>query len=275
MAVGIPSTGSSGAVVKLHETFVTKHGDERVGRQGRWLYEHRNVMCLPRVTYVADTWYTMEKLKPFAPAAHVPFTLQDRIEHTFNAARLQLWVEPAEVPKFDGETHLKWLAPNLVGLPSWFTSRLHNLYLFIDFDRLKRGLTHGDLILDNTMQCGGRVVFIDPIPATPAVPDIILSDVGRLLQSLVNYEETRYESQTTSYADVGWFLTLCAKHQLIASLNDVRALLYFAVVHTLRGRRTAPTPTLKDHIFSTCVLRLLREVELWMPWFSLEDADCV
>src|SRR5437588_835106 len=38
-----------------------------------------------------------------------------------------------------------------------------------------------------------ELLLIDPIPATPAVPDLLCVDVGKMLQSAVGWESVRYQ----------------------------------------------------------------------------------
>jgi hypothetical protein len=225
--------GSSGAVITVHGTHVVKQGNERVGEQGRWLLEHA-APSLPHVFGVSANRYMMERL----------VTLDLELLHPISILRRQMellgrdiWNKPAAVA-FDRQAHLQRITPLLKALghpdiETFVVTLLNN----IDWGALVPCLTHGDPIMDNLM-CrstpDGRVeiVIIDPIPATPALPDVMALDLGRLMQSAAGYERDRYAMMIPSS---GYFRAASVMIGGGLPENDVRAAWYFAVIHTLRS----------------------------------------
>jgi len=271
--------GSSGARVVIDAAEVRKYGDIRVHQQGAWLRRHADIPCLPIVhAYTTHTVhrsglysYNMETLYPVdvSPDDGGTSALLDRVS---DVAYRHLWSRPAECSLININAHIGWREQNLALATNRHRRVLDAVCRSIRWGALQRGLTHGDLIIDNVLQrADGQLVFIDPIPATPALPDVPVSDIGRLVQSAVNYEWARYDGGAElSYADV--LLPLRTRYpDIIRDANDITATLYLAAVHALRGCRTAPDDATRALIYRTCVTRIMEELITWMPWFSLED----
>ena len=175
------------------------------------------------------TWgngYTMEKLNPLP---------RNIIDHKALAVEMALalgkevWDEPAEV-EFDENAHCDKvfaLAGKYLGeddrrmLWHWFSS--------IDWSKQDRCLTHGDPTFENVMlRSNEKVVIIDPVPATPAVPDLRLVDVGKVMQSVVGFEAIKYG------AEERFRLTMHDALEIFY-VNDSSACMYWCVVHLLRA----------------------------------------
>lgn len=240
--------GSSGATFIIGDWTVTKNGDGRVGAQGKWMEEHP-VPSLPQVYSVSDNAYQMERLTQ--PPVHLMST-ETTLEEIAVILQRDFWSQPAVV-EFEYEAHTDRLAP--LPITNLTMKKLLLLYHRIDWSSLTPGLTHGDPILDNLMlRYTGELVLADPIPATPALPDLISVDIGRLLQSAVGYERVRYglpgpENAGLDRLSFTWTLTK----------NDMTAALYFAAIHCLRSMVYVDGPTAQA-ISTHCLGSILDEV---------------
>jgi len=215
--------GSSGAVIS-EVPFIIKEGDARVALQGRWLQAHPWGM-LPRVYAVDETSYVMERLvdPPYAMLNHRAF-----LSRVFMVLQELRW-RPAAV-RLNHDAHLLKLRDLPIVRNAHELDRFAILGERIDWDTLNVGLTHGDPTLDNVMLRGSDIVLIDPIPATPAVPDLWSVDTGKLLQSLLGYEVLRYADTTYD-----WRLEPEHLRQLVQNNNEWQATVYWCVVHLLRA----------------------------------------
>jgi hypothetical protein len=130
--------------------------------------------------------------------------------------------------------------------------------------------THGDIILDNVMRdADSHVVFIDAIPPCPALPSLAVVDFGRFIQSAAGYEQVRYAGAALARdvivdrvaTVVDWI-----SNTDYASFNgdQVRASLFYAVIHTLRGARTCRDADGRNALISIATDVLLEELNLWM-----------
>lgn len=183
--------GSSGAsVYRLGLGAVRKSGP-RAREQARWLRDHssRAVVEVFHISAVED-WYTMEELQdiPWGYVIHEAILgEQVHLLHDY------IWSYHATVP-LDLEAH----AAKVDGLTAKYLSerdaqRFREAREGVQWTRLTRCLTHGDPTIENVMLRGQeQLVLIDPIPATPAVPDLLVVDVGKMLQSAVGWESVRY-----------------------------------------------------------------------------------
>lgn len=221
--------GSSGAILDIQKHFVRKTGDgavgERVLAQAKWLDEHRSSV-VPVIFDVMPNGYMMERLEEVEP-----FTL-DIADLDAIIGRLSrgVWYHQAEI-------HLSETAhcEKMLGLEKKFASHEMKLFLWefretaFDDDQ-RRCLTHGDPTLDNVMRRSGYFVITDPIPATPAVPDLWAVDLGKILQSLTGFEYVRYGVTPHKSTEV-------RPGHLLDTLdwNDRIRTVYWCVVHYLRA----------------------------------------
>lgn len=247
------SRGRSGATFSIGDWSVVKRGNRRVGEQGRWLRSNF-APSLPGVMHLSDTAYSMEKLTSF------PIHLIDtRVTLDQIASMLQrdLWRRPAHV-KFDAAAHAARLAP--LPMTPFIASKLAVMYRNIEWDCLATGLTHGDPILDNVMirPDTGELVLTDPIPATPALPDLLVVDMGRLFQSAAGYERITYGLGGPSNATLRSLRFTDA-----LSPNELHAAHYFGIVHCLRAMVYVDRST-ADAIAVHCIGAILDEVQ-WKP----------
>lgn len=216
--------GSSGAVI-TELTCALKQGGRRVVEQGRWLQYHPYVM-LPHVYEVDDIGYRMEWL------ADPPYEMLDHrvlLDRTYDALH-ELWLRPP-AKKFARDVHQSKIDGLVTVKNETVIRQLSQLRDRIKWNLLKAGLTHGDPTLDNVMLRDSQVVLIDPIPATPAVPDLWCVDTGKLLQSILGYEVLRYADTTYDWRLTPEYL----RKQYIYNENEWLATVYWCVVHLLRA----------------------------------------
>lgn len=218
--------GSSGAKIVIEENIAAKSGDRRVGDQGWWISQNASSV-LPRVSAVGSDWYHMEILYDIDETMSHHVLLEQVL-----AALTQLWSRPRvnDIGLVAHVTKIRSLCLDE------FTP-LARLLFSIDWSRLRTGLTHGDPTLENVMRrANGDIVLIDPIPSTPAVPDYLAVDTGKILQSILGYEAIRYATSTQR-----WDISPLDL-RTIAQLDQAEwtATCYWAAVHVLRAIPYAP-----------------------------------
>lgn len=205
-----------------------KYGRGDVGRrvqaQGQWLRDHPSP-SVPRVLNVFEDGYVMPRLEEFDRTVEYDWAFLGAI-----VARLQahVWSRAAEVA-LDPQAHItKVLGLAVVHLEERQVRKLGEIFDAITWDRLPRCLTHGDPTWDNVMRSHrGGMVLIDPIPATPAVPDLRCVDLGKMLQSTYGYERIRY-------AELGLDVDPEYVEKFCVDDNEWRAAMYWCAVHLLR-----------------------------------------
>lgn len=228
--------GSSGATISIlgdravkmsHET----NTGQRIMNQGLWLQRHQSP-AVPQVFQVYARSYVMERLivPPFWALDH-----QVIFDHLLATLSVNIWSQPAEVEYEDSTaTTVKYhRLCDAFGLDE-VRIQLDELSRGIFWRDLKRCLTHGDPTFDNVMfreddaQTG--VVIADPIPATPAIPDIRAVDLGKILQSLLGWEEIRYDLRSFKLRIGTEDLHRCVRDE-----NEWRATIFWSIVHMLRA----------------------------------------
>lgn len=274
----------------------------RVRDQGIWLRRYDESLCLPAVNEVYANGYLMEKLieRPL-PVEYddvlrvcqdILTTLRDHLWHReftdIHVTHIKWNVDPNEF--FDEgwrtNVHRRYVAGLLRNVNMRFLRRILRGYeAQITWYRLRTGLTHGDPIIDNVLYRPSKtqwtidrqLVLIDPIPACSAVPDVLAVDVGRVIQSAVGYEAQRY-GDITQFDPPNWSQADQTKRTRDAvnfvlndfmgdefTLNDARAAIYFAIIHQLRGLRTAlrVAPD-RTWLIKASIIHLVAEAESWM-----------
>jgi hypothetical protein len=263
--------GGSGAIIDVYGDGgigqrVRKAGTERVGLEGRWL-KANSAPGIIKVFDVWDTGYTMERLTPH-PGFLTVFEYTDAV---LPILALDVWTRPAQVIMHGPNVHRDRMQPLLPHLGS-HTIQFVQMYHSIPWHNLILCRTHGDPIADNVMQRGADNVLIDPIPATPAIPDYLAVDVGRIIQSAVGYEKARYGVGFVPCARIDTFIELSysvMNHRL--HKHEYLACYYFAVFHMLRAcvdRRA--TPEIQAALYPL-ITRIMKEAEGWMSSYSLAD----
>lgn len=285
------SDGSSGArIVDNGDGTVTKLDTEvtggRVRDQGVWLvfYQlHRpEWRHLPRVSVVLQNGYIMEKLHTRSWQVYGEFELGQ----VSAALAAELWREPPHA-RIDRVAHAAYVAKLLGDVDrADLVESLTDITPELRWDVIHSCLTHGDAIIDNLVyrsSAGSLVeddlysgktgveeptpVLLDPIPATSALPDILASDVGRLVQSASGYESIIHDTgfwRMTSY-DVA--RSAYSRVNVPLTDDEFTLTLYFALIHTLRGLRTAlrrRSPQVV-RLLSEQVNRAHEELVRWMP----------
>ena len=227
--------GSSGAEFNFLGDRVVKIAPEkaagdRVMAQGMWLQRHQSP-AVPHVFQVYARSYVMERLivPPMWALDHEVI-----FHHLLSALSVHVWSRPAEVEHDVDETEVKYAMLCERFQLHEICAELDHLLDTIQWDKLKRCLTHGDPTLDNVMfredDASVGVVIGDPIPATPAVPDIRAVDLGKILQSLLGWEETRYGLRA-------FRLRIGTEdlHRWVTDKNEWCATIFWSVVHMLRA----------------------------------------
>lgn len=226
--------GSSGATFNFLGNRVVKMAPEktvgqRVMDQGLWLQKHQSP-AVPKVFQVYARSYVMERL--IVPPL---WALDHKVifEHLL-AACGDIWMHPAEVELDYEAMIIKWVTLCAKFDLGEVRNDLLKLCDQINWDDLKRCLTHGDPTLDNVMfredDADVGVVIGDPIPATPAVPDLRCVDLGKILQSLLGWEETRYGLRSFKLRIGTNDLRDC-----VTDKNEWRGTIFWSVVHMLRA----------------------------------------
>lgn len=252
--------GSSGARLIETETSVIKRDTEvtgtRVRDQGIWLSQHEESIVLPAVRFVYRNGYEMEKIV----VPNLPQTwhevrdlcadiMVDLDSELWNAEFVGRVPDLVVVDEYEHRGYVTELLKD-VGLRH-LRRQLHGFADRINWHCLEPGRTHGDGIIDNlgyrvslTHSLPRELVILDPIPACPALPDVVALDVGRVIQSAAGYETVRYfgvgQTPLTSVPlidRVEWVLNTWMDGDF--NLNEARAALHFSVIHMLRGLRTA------------------------------------
>lgn len=260
--------GSSGAAITVGDETALKRGNDRVVEQGRWLESHCELTSsLPRVIEVHDDGYTMERL-------HVP-ELEDLNDSTVYAKILfaleGLWGVPSSTPLvgFDMGAHLKRLEPLIPAsrLTPVETQTMIRVLSKINWIALPKALTHGDPIIDNVLMRGSELVLIDPIPATPAIPDVRASDMGRVLQSVLGYEKHRYGYDYMLEDPHHWirhqlFSFMESPYHSVKGANELMAVVYFAVFHLMRSTVYVSNKVAMD-IHDHCIVKGIAILETY------------
>lgn len=241
--------GSSGARVYGSNGIVRKTGTGEVGArialQGRWLLSHRG-RSLPRVTRVGEGAYDMEPLLAAPAWALDHGAIFAEMLASLNS---EVWKLPAEVP-YD-EVALLTKVGELCHRFELRTEYAHwrELHAEIDFGALPTGLVHGDSTFDNVMfrESTGDLVLVDPLPSLitgPAIPDLRCVDLGKILQSVLGWEEIRYGDPAERFdVDVETFRASAAHSQ-----TEWQAVVLFGATHLLRTLPYVADPQRRDQI---------------------------
>lgn len=221
--------GSSGAMIHVGEEHVMKYGYDdvgvRVAAQGRWLRDYPSP-AVPRVLSWFPDGYVMPRLRELDRSEPHDVTYLDAVaarlaEHVWTRApnvKLDLALHQLKVERL-AHLHAPELERRLMQVGAGE----------IDWDVLPTCLTHGDPTWDNVMsdRRSEGLVIIDPIPASPAVPDLRCVDFGKMLQSVVGYERIRYR-EPGIIAEPEDVRALCQDD------NEWNATWYWCAVHLLR-----------------------------------------
>lgn len=274
----IEKRGSSGAWFNFAADRVTKWstGDlgARVREQGTWVINNP-AKGLPTVHRIIADGYEMEVLEPIDVFGEDIIPLLDAVARTIAETQQSMRGHRA-LPLV--ELDVVELRRYIVALAEDFRVNAPGIGLtLIDaIDRIQwqhvardTGWTHGDPIIDNVMMRGDQFVLIDPIPPCPALPSVAVVDYGRLVQSALGYEQIRYRGE---FPEMGLW-----KERLYHVLNNlmpaysaytfnvekIRATLFYAIIHMLRGVRTAPETEVRAMLISQ-TYDLVGELKQWM-----------
>lgn len=170
------STGNSGN--KLFET-VTKIGP---GCQLEGAYcQYLGPKIAPYVYSVFDEGYTMERLQ-IAPRR------KNLLMHIESALSRYVWSRqpvPSTNDRVDWREELKKFA--IEEPPDYVV----NSRTF--------GLVHGDPTVSNALERNGRLIMCDPRPPRAYMPQLIETDMGRILQSYLGWEVVAYGARPVDF----------------------------------------------------------------------------
>lgn len=287
------TVGPSGARIVISDKVTFKYDTDetnsRVREQGIWLQTTpvRGIKSAPEVFSILPDGYEMETLHQ---DVLTEINVEERVRKTLHVLRDQWWSEKPTGPSI-------WIGDHL----SDFSPRAHTRYVArlarlvncrdlvkplgalcdrIDWHDLERGLTHGDPIVDNTLWRAKttrfsdtpvirQLVLIDPIPPTVVIPSLVCVDVGRLIQSVVGYEQARYGVPSIDPVK-GTSQRLDRVNDLLNealvefNLNEARAALYWSVIHMMRGVRTARLSLVKGEVRTLVYTLMDYVVKPWM-----------
>lgn len=252
--------GSSGAVIDLHTTSVTKThvaGGERLLAQYDWLNTHRSPVVPAVIKYTrlltateSIVSYDMERLvkPPVWALDHdtILVVMLNQLQH-------HVWSRPPVVRFNPQDLYVKMGYISTEHSLSLARARLFNVFKTIRWDDLPACLTHGDPTFDNVMfrEETSDLVLIDPIPATSAVPDLRCVDYGKIIQSLVGFEHVRYGDASERFHASQIILK-----NRIDDQNEWQASVFWCIVHLMRAFPYVPPdvqPGLRmcmEHAFS-------------------------
>lgn len=161
----------------------------------------------------------------FFDASRLVVSIYTDLEHA-------IWSQPALV-EFDHKAHIKKLM-SIVPSEDW--DDVYHSYECLTWNTLNTGRTHGDPTFDNLMFRGQTPVIIDPIQPTPAVPDLTSVDLGKMLQSLLGFESTRYGVTGPANLDDG----IDTLYKLVSDEDEIEAAWYWCAVHFYRAAPYMP-----------------------------------
>lgn len=228
-----PIVGTSGALLYVTDHVTVKVAPQkapqkvrdRINAQAAWMIEQR-CECLPKIYAKWNGGYAMETLQHIVPTnqAWLLEVIRSRLEY-------QVWGQPRTVAgtvlvghhrEYIDDLLMEW-APHLA-------RKLHGWMTGIAKLNLSEVMTHGDPTIDNMMmRADGTYVLTDPIPASPRMPALLASDLGKMLQSAWGYEDIKagripdfsfkecYDTVVSGFKDA-----------------DQMAAKYFLAVHLLR-----------------------------------------
>ena len=200
----------SGADVSIQQDAVVKTG-AGVSEQGEFIFALRNVgvTCVPEVTVFLRDGYVMPRYTQTDPTAGTHTMAVSTAFMIAETLQDQMWSRsPWTVPsiyeeflKFDAASFNSKLARvrthHCGAAFNHVMTRTRTLVGCIDFEALQTGMTHGDPTVENSIMSDG--IILDPIRPSGAVPAFPAADMGKILQSIVGYEQRKYDGA----ADVG------------------------------------------------------------------------
>jgi hypothetical protein len=273
--------GASAARIVIGDDVVAKLDTVRTGsrvrRQGIWLYDYAHP-TLPSVIRVTSQGYEMKRYVdvPLEEFVDDPMPLLAQVWKVYRKmvspieTRQREWVRNPYVAldPIALDTYVVDLCRQ-VGAPT-IAFRLLELRRSITWPT-QLTWTHGDLIADNVMRdARGAVILIDAIPPCGALPSLAVVDFGRLVQSAAGYEQMRY-AETTPKDDV-WQDRVSTILNWVAAEpyynfggfdeDAIHATLFYAIVHMLRGARTARERIQQEKMVDQA-RNLLEELDTW------------
>jgi len=223
--------GSSGARITCVGDHAFKWGDdsqviERLHSQARWLQLHE-MGVVPHVREVRPKGYVMDRLREVDRS--MPY-FDETWMQMINCLRLVWSGEPIAKPDWTAHGEkVGRLCKTYLGTGAAVI--LVALRLEVDWDAVPHCLTHGDPTFDNVMlNDSNHLVLIDPLPGTPAVPDVRAVDIGKILQSVVGWERARYGEPGLTADPDDVLNSVCHDDE-----NERRAAWYWCAVHLLRA----------------------------------------
>lgn len=180
------STGNSGNL--LVET-VTKIGPE-AQQEGSYCKLLGERVC-PKIYNVFEGAYTMQRLEPAPRTTDLLLRIESLLEQ-------EVWSRPA-LPSSNDVNWKDNLKKYGVTIPDWV----------IDAEQC---LVHGDPTASNALIRGRDIVLCDPRPPRAYIPQCKETDMGRILQSFLGWEEAAYGLKHVKYIAPHFMSGLCWKN---------------------------------------------------------------
>lgn len=275
----IEKRGSSGAWFNFAADRVTKWSSgelgARVREQGTWLINNPS-KGLPVVHQIIADGYEMEVLEPIDIFGEDIVPLLDAVGRTLTETQQNMRGHRIALPLVELDVvelrrYIVVLAEDVRVNAPGIGLTLIDAVDRIQWNQVARDTTwtHGDPIIDNVMMRGDQLVLIDPIPPCPALPSLTIVDYGRLVQSALGYEQIRYRGEfpdtelwkSRVHHVLNSFVTPYSGYAF--SVEKTRATLFYAVIHMLRGVRTAPDTEVRAMLISQ-TYDLVGELKQWM-----------
>lgn len=210
--------GKSGAFSIVLGEKTIKIGNDRVGEQGKWIYNNYN-KYLPKVNSFLNNSYVMETLNKF----ELNTSKEDFIKELVLILQNHFWINDCE-NFIDDKEHVKKLYDICYSFNIY--DKMIKIKKNIEWNDLTKGKIHGDPIFDNIM-FKNNIIIIDPLPSTPAIPDLISVDLGKILQSVMGYENDIYFDNRLKDCDINVLKNIFSKEDWYASK-------YWCIFHFLR-----------------------------------------
>lgn len=224
------SLGSSGAIIECLDEYVVKRDTVNPTRmQDQYVMMAKiGTRAFPRVYAAGHAYYVMEKLEPLQwteerVAGGIIFEMRDLLPVIWGSYHMRLLGEVMPV-MHDEYMRSRW-GPLYKRMKKWKDDML-DLQVHV-CDNI-----HGDPTVENVMQRGDQLLFIDPIPANHYIPSIMAVDLGKMLQSIFGYEKKARPSMPT--LDVEDPMRLARDLLSSFTLSDEHVSHYFLCVHIAR-----------------------------------------
>ncbi len=235
---------TSGARVLQAGGWAVKFGSGDVGKrvetQGSYCRELGPAVC-PHVPVIFRNGYAMERLREYTDFYDV--CPNDYIEDVVGALEDHVWSKKS-YQLVDWNSHREYVRTRAVaflGAEDYQAVERAWESLNPSVGRLRASLTHGDPTFDNMMlrPRKGRMatpVIIDPLPPyeNGEMPQLQAVDVGKIMQSLLGYEEVKYGASPWIHPGTVKSRFAQLRKELNSTSHEWRAAHWFLIAHLIR-----------------------------------------